>query len=123
LNSLGRRRDRASVEPSKRCWYLPTRPLPARRRSQGGSAIGQRARLYWGLLSLANAHALRIAEQPVDQSAIYRRLASEGPGDAVGGCARRAGAHGPTVALRAPRCSRAGSRLEAVAARELARRV
>ena len=128
VNSLGRRRDGASVDALKALLVSSDASL-AGAAAEALGRIGDRAAsqaLLEAPLSLANAHALlRIAEQPgTDQSAIYRRLASDGPGDAVRAAALQGLARtDPAMALPLLRTAlRSGAaRLEAVAARELAR--
>jgi len=128
VNSLGRRRDRASVDALKALLVSPEALLAAAAAEALGR-IGNRAAseaLLGAPASFANADALlRIAEQPdADRSAIYRRLVSDGRGDAVRAAALEGLARSdPARALPLLRAAleSGAARLEGVAARELAR--
>ena len=128
VNSLGRRRDGASVDVLKALLVSSDAPL-AGAAAEALGRIGNRAASQALLevpVTLANAHALlQIAGQPgTDRSAIYRRLASDGPGDAVRAAALEGLARtDPAQALPLLRTAltSGAARLEAVAARELAR--
>ena len=128
VNSLGRRRDVASVEAIKPLLASPDAPL-ARAAAEALSRIGNRAAreaLLGAPPSPANADALlRIAGQAgADGVAIYRRLASDGPGDAVRaaaleGLARTDSAQALPLLRTALKSGASG--VEGVAARELVR--